>query len=82
MKSLHLKCLRNWDVALVGCDFDGDAVTVAISQINPAKLDDILGSEVELKEAKVTDSKTYRLRVPNDITAVYTEAVYTLVSVI
>lgn len=76
-----IPCLRNWDLVLINCEVDGDVITAEWVQVNPAKINEILGTEQEVKQAKVTDSPTYKITVPTDTLEVCTNARFPLVSV-
>lgn len=78
---MQIACLRNWDVVLICCTVDQDNITARWVQINPAKLQAILGTQQELKEPKQRDSLIYTVQIPADITAVHTDVRFPLDSV-
>lgn len=73
--------LRNADVLLFCCEVSSDAIDSRWVQIDPSKIDSILGTQQVVKVPKTVDAIEYTITIPADIGAVHTDVRFPLISV-
>jgi hypothetical protein len=75
-----IKCLRNWDLVLICCEVEADAITARWVQINPGKASQVLGQTVTVRESKNSASPDYQIEVPANLSPVHTDVRFPLIS--
>jgi hypothetical protein len=75
-----IQCLRSLDLVAICCEIEGNDMVALWVQINPKAIATILGTEQELVQPKTKDGITMTVRVPEDLTPVYTDVRFPIVA--
>jgi hypothetical protein len=66
-----IECLRNLDIAVIGCEINGDRIDYQLMQINAKHIDSIRGTIQALRQPKGKGNTIYSVHIPADITELY-----------
>jgi hypothetical protein len=69
------------DIVLLCCEVEGDTLTAKWVQIDPSKIDNILDTEQALVQPKTQDGMTVVVRVPSNLSPVFTDVRFPIIPV-